>query len=150
MSHTSFICIGVGAQSTLGVTTFLPEKYVWKINKMPEFYMIFARKYPNFTSPEKYFSPVFYWGGGAGAYDYVPTFLRLCSFTPVSYTSQHTHDVRCKDEDANNPCKVGLQKTCIQVHVCSNTLLACTRCMCFRQFFVDGITINYCKGAYSC
>ena len=36
--------IGVGAQSTLGGTSFLPEKYVWKINKMPEFYMIFAGK----------------------------------------------------------------------------------------------------------
>jgi len=29
--------IGVGAQSTLGGMTFLPEMYVWKINKMPEF-----------------------------------------------------------------------------------------------------------------
>jgi len=37
--------IGVGAQSTVGGgTTFLPEKYVWKINEMPEFYMILARK----------------------------------------------------------------------------------------------------------
>jgi len=36
--------IGVGAQSTLGGTTFLPEKYVWKINIMPEFYMILSRK----------------------------------------------------------------------------------------------------------
>jgi len=36
--------IGVGAQSTLGSTTFLPEKYVWKINKMPEFYITLARK----------------------------------------------------------------------------------------------------------
>jgi len=43
--------IGVGAQSTLGGTKFLPEKYVLKINKMPEFYMTLARKvskYPNF------------------------------------------------------------------------------------------------------
>jgi len=34
--------IGVGAQSTLGGggTKFLPEKYVFKISKMPEFYMI--------------------------------------------------------------------------------------------------------------
>ena len=43
--------ISVGAQSTLGGTTFLPEKYVWKINKMPEFYIILAQKiakYPNF------------------------------------------------------------------------------------------------------
>jgi len=36
--------IGIGAQSTLGGTTFLPEKYVLKINKMPEFYIILARK----------------------------------------------------------------------------------------------------------
>ena len=36
--------MSVRAQSTLGGKTFLPEKYVWKINKMPEFYIIFARK----------------------------------------------------------------------------------------------------------
>ena len=36
--------IGVRSQSTLGCTTFLPEKYVSKINKVPEFYMIPARK----------------------------------------------------------------------------------------------------------
>ena len=46
------ICIGVGAQSTLGGTKFLPEKYVLKISKMPEFYMILLpeklSKYPNF------------------------------------------------------------------------------------------------------
>jgi len=58
--------MGVGAKSTLGGKTFLPEKYVWKINKMPEFtwffpenyqntriFMIFAQKklteFPNFT-----------------------------------------------------------------------------------------------------
>jgi len=36
--------INVGAQWTLGGKTFLPEDYVWKINKMPEFYVIFAGK----------------------------------------------------------------------------------------------------------
>ena len=61
MDHTVqtwYIIIGVGAQSTLGGTKFLPEKYVLKISKMPEFlhdscpknyqntriFMIFARK----------------------------------------------------------------------------------------------------------
>jgi len=39
--------IGVGAQSTLGGTKFLPEKYVLKISKMPEFYKILARKIIN-------------------------------------------------------------------------------------------------------
>jgi len=43
---------GVGGQSTLGGMTFLPEKYVWKINKMPEFFTWFLpeklEKYPNF------------------------------------------------------------------------------------------------------
>ena len=34
----------IGAQSSWGGTTFLPEKYVWKINKIPEFYTILARK----------------------------------------------------------------------------------------------------------
>jgi len=38
------LLIGVGAQSTLGGTKFLPEKYVSKISKMSEFYMILARK----------------------------------------------------------------------------------------------------------
>jgi len=28
----------VGARLTLGGKTFLPENYVWKINKKPEFY----------------------------------------------------------------------------------------------------------------
>ena len=41
--HSPYI-IGVGAQSTLGGHDSLPEKYVWKINEMPEFYTIFARK----------------------------------------------------------------------------------------------------------
>jgi len=44
--HCSFVddevpIIGVGAQSTVGGTTFLPENI---INKMSEFYMILARK----------------------------------------------------------------------------------------------------------
>jgi len=38
------VAIGVGAQATSGGTTFLPEKCVWKINKMTEFYMILVRK----------------------------------------------------------------------------------------------------------
>jgi len=43
LHHT--VNIGVGAQSTLGGgTKFLPEKYVLKISKMPEFYMILAGK----------------------------------------------------------------------------------------------------------
>jgi len=37
-------CIGVWAQLTLGGTTYLPEKYVWKINKMHKFYTILVRK----------------------------------------------------------------------------------------------------------
>ena len=50
-------CIGLGAQSTLGGTTFLPEKYVWKITKMPEFYMTFTRKMLEFyiVIARKYF-----------------------------------------------------------------------------------------------
>ena len=36
--------IRVGAQSTLGARHFCPKIYAWKINKMPEFYIIFARK----------------------------------------------------------------------------------------------------------
>jgi len=38
------VFIGGGAQSTLRGTKFLSEKYVLKISKMPEFYMILARK----------------------------------------------------------------------------------------------------------
>ena len=39
------VVIGVKAQSTLGGgTEFLPEKYVLKISKMPEFCLILARK----------------------------------------------------------------------------------------------------------
>ena len=44
------------------------RNYVWKINKMPEFYVIFARKFPNFTLylPEffpRFFILFFFWGG---------------------------------------------------------------------------------------
>ena len=35
--------IGIGAHSTLGGKTFLPPK-IYMINKIPEFYMILARK----------------------------------------------------------------------------------------------------------
>jgi len=49
--------MGVGAQSTMAGKTFFPENYVQKINKMPEFYVIIARKY---------FSR--FWGEGWGAY----------------------------------------------------------------------------------
>jgi len=50
--------IGVGAQSTLGGHDIFARKYVSKINKIPEFYMIPARKIikiPEFLSylPEK-------------------------------------------------------------------------------------------------
>ena len=39
--HTKIMNISVGAQSTLGGRHFCPKIYAWKINKMPEFYMIF-------------------------------------------------------------------------------------------------------------
>jgi len=38
---------GIGAQSTLRGKTFLPENYVWKINKMPKFYVICPKNYQN-------------------------------------------------------------------------------------------------------
>ena len=54
--------IGVGAQSTLEGTKFLPEKYVLKISKMPEFDMILARKifFPNFRGGGHVPPPVSY------------------------------------------------------------------------------------------
>jgi len=36
--------IGVGAQSTLGGKTFLPENVCEKLTKMPKFYVILAWK----------------------------------------------------------------------------------------------------------
>jgi len=36
--------MGVGAQSTLGGQDIFVPKIVWEINKMPEFYVIFAGK----------------------------------------------------------------------------------------------------------
>jgi len=44
----SVVSIGVGAQSTLGGTTFLPEKYVRKINKMVKFILHDSGQYSNF------------------------------------------------------------------------------------------------------
>jgi len=49
VDHNIHSKTGVGVQSTLGGKTFLPEKYVWKIHKMPEFYMIRARKNYQYT-----------------------------------------------------------------------------------------------------
>jgi len=37
--------IGVGAHSTLGSTTFLPEKYVWKLTKCTNFTWFLPEKY---------------------------------------------------------------------------------------------------------
>jgi len=66
---TTTICLGIGAQSTLGQDIFARKLYMknfqngricttfaWKINKIPEFYMIITRKI---------FSHLFFWGGGA-------------------------------------------------------------------------------------
>jgi len=44
MTRRASSLIAIGAVNFRGGTTFLPEKYVWKINKMPEFYMILAWK----------------------------------------------------------------------------------------------------------
>ena len=63
LSFLCFIHRRIGAQSTLGGTQFLPEKYVLKVSKMPEFYIIIARKI---------FSRIL---GGGGT----------CPPTPVSY-----------------------------------------------------------------
>jgi len=40
--------------------------FAWKINKIHEFYMIFARKVPKFyiIIAQKYFPRFFFWGGG--------------------------------------------------------------------------------------
>jgi len=47
-----------------------------KINKIPQFYMIFARKCPNFTYklPEKKFPDFFFLGGGRGRGHIPPIF----------------------------------------------------------------------------
>ena len=49
--YCKILCIGIGAQSTLGARHFCPKIYVWKINKCP-----------NYTRylPEKYFLPNFW------------------------------------------------------------------------------------------
>ena len=65
-SELSQTSTGVGAQSTLGrARHFCPKIHAWKINKMPEFYMIYA---------EKYFSRI--WGGELPSP--APRLLRPC------------------------------------------------------------------------
>ena len=66
-------------RSWVNDTTFLPEKYVWKINKIPDFlpenadfYIIIARKI--------FFPDFFFLGGGARAP--CPLLLRLCLAFP--------------------------------------------------------------------
>ena len=74
--------IGVGAQSTLAGGGIFGRNYVWQINKMLEFYMIFSREINNIPTfyttfaqnmpefyltlrlPEQYFLGIFFWGGG--------------------------------------------------------------------------------------
>ena len=84
--RTDISAIGVGAQSTLGGKTFLPEKYVWKINKMPEFCMILAPKCSNFTIiiARKIFF-LFFLGGGAAPSSPTPVIsaVLLCSVCAV-------------------------------------------------------------------
>ena len=57
---------GVGAQSTLGGTTFLPEKNVWKINKMPEFYIVLLAEkcWSLHNNCPKILFEIFFLGGG--------------------------------------------------------------------------------------
>jgi len=43
------IVMGVGAESALGARYFCSKICVLKINKMPQFYMIFARKCLHFS-----------------------------------------------------------------------------------------------------
>jgi len=101
------MAIYIGTQSTLGVKTYLPEKYVWKINKMPKFCMIFAPKnyentgifmpeeltrFPNlhYICPKNtpilhdcphIFSGFFFWGGGTCPFSPLPPrLLRLCTW----------------------------------------------------------------------
>ena len=90
-----------------GSSTFLPENYVWKSNKMPEFYVIFApknikipefswylpeklTKFPNYARylPEN--SRIFIWQLPE---KYFPDFLvGTCSPAPVSYAGYaHLH-----------------------------------------------------------
>jgi len=59
---TTGSCIGVGAQSTLGARHFCPKIYARKNNKIPEFYMIFARKifFPIFLAGASPLTPVSY------------------------------------------------------------------------------------------
>ena len=56
--HSVVVTIGVGAHSTLGAHNFCP-KNVLKISKMPEFYIIIARKifFPNFRGHVSPLSP---------------------------------------------------------------------------------------------
>jgi len=60
----------VFVQSTLGARHFCPKIYAWKISKLTEFYMIFARKI---------FSPIF---------------LRPPSRTPINFVCQHAPTLR--------------------------------------------------------
>jgi len=65
--------IGVARRSSVNFRRhdILPEKNVWKINKMPEFYIKIAGKK---ISPEFFF----FWGGGT--YPLPPSPIRLCTF----------------------------------------------------------------------
>jgi len=75
------IGIGVGAQSTLGARHFCTKIYVWKINKIPEFYMIIAGK----NCPD-------FWGARAPC----PRLIRLWKLAANSLDTKTT-GVVCRD-----------------------------------------------------
>jgi len=133
-SEFPFRRIGVRAQSTLGGKTFFPEKYVWKINKMPEFYVIVARKIINIPEflwylPEKLTKfPNFTWFLLKTPEFYIiiawKIFSRIWAPSPsVSYA--HVHLI---NRDKNNYCEYDISWEWQASVYKSTTIVRRTKC----------------------
>ena len=78
--------VTVGAQSTLcGGKTFLPENLVWKINKIPEFYMAFAPQMPKFYMIIAWKISRCFWGRGHMTLAPSPSLPRLLCLSVLNF-----------------------------------------------------------------
>ena len=76
-----------------------------KINKIPEFYTIFSRKMPEcyIIIARKIFFPIFFFGGGA---------CPPCTPTPVSYAYGKTSFISCSNNHCENTSFSRLVRFC--------------------------------------
>jgi len=115
VQHTHVVCVSyawcLGPQSTLGQDIFAP-KHVLKINRMPKFFVTFARKSPNYTCylPQKYFFLELFFAGVT-----VPAPLPP---TPMMYSAYDVSALRCVHVCVWSNCTAGCRESTRWCSVC--------------------------------